>query len=110
MLNLLISDAHAQAAAPGAAPDWSGLIMLLVMFVIMFFLIIRPQAKRAKEHRELVAKLSLGDEIITTGGLLARITGLGETHVVAEIAEGVQVRVQKEAVSAVLPRGTLKTL
>ena len=87
----------------------SSLFMLVILFVFMYFFLIRPQTKRAKQHRELVAALSKGDEIVTNGGVLGRITGLGDQFVTVEIASGVEVKVQRNAIASVLPKGTIKS-
>jgi preprotein translocase subunit YajC len=107
-MDFLISPAFAQAAAPQPSP-WSPLIMLGIFFVVFFFLVIRPQMKRAKEHRNMVSSLAKGDEVITSGGLAGRIDDIGESFISVEIADGVRIKVQKQAVTAVLPKGTLKS-
>ena len=108
LLDLLISPAAAQAA-PAAQGSAMGTLLLPLIFIgVMFFFMIRPQMKRAKEHRELVAKLAKGDEVITTGGIAGRVEELGENFVSVEISEGVRVKLQRAAVVAVLPKGTLK--
>lgn len=107
---MFISNAYAQTAAPGGAESQLlGFLPIILMFVVMYFLMIRPQMKRAKEHRAMVDALGKGDEIITNGGLAGVITQVGESFVTVEIAEGVRVRVQKGAVGNVLPKGTLKS-
>jgi preprotein translocase subunit YajC len=109
LLDLLIPSAHAQAAAGAAQPSpYSSLVMLGVFVVVFFFLIIRPQMKRAKEQREMLSKLAKGDEVVTTGGIAGRIVELGESFVGVEIAENTVVKLQKGAIGAVLPKGTLK--
>lgn len=109
LLDLLISPAYAQAA--GAAPSpLQPLIMLGVFFAVFWFFLIRPQMKRAKEHRELVSKLSKGDEVIAAGGIAGRIDELGEHFVTIEIADGVKIKVQRSAVATVLPKNTLKSI
>lgn len=109
LLDFLISPAAAQAAAPAQPSPYSGLIMIGLMFVFFWFFLIRPQMKRAKEHRELLAKLQKGDEVLTSGGLAGRIEELGDSFVTVEIADRVLIKVQRGAVSAVLPKGTLKS-
>ena len=110
LLDLFISPAAAQAAAPGAAPSpVPSIVMMVALFGIMYFLMIRPQMKRAKEHRELTSKLAKGDEVITNGGIAGRVDELGENFVTVEIAEGVRVKMQRAAIQAVLPKGTLKS-
>jgi preprotein translocase subunit YajC len=107
-MDWLISSAHAQAAG-GAQPSfWVQMAPLLLIFVVFYFLLIRPQAKRAKEHRAMVAALGVGDEVVTSGGILGRITETGDQFLTVEIANGVQVKVQRHTVTSVLPKGTLK--
>jgi len=104
----LIPSAYAQAAG-GAQPNaLMQLLPLVLIFVVFYFLLIRPQAKRAKEHKAMVAALAEGDEVVTSGGLLGKITETGEQFLTVEIADGVRVKVQRHTVSAVLPKGTLK--
>ena len=107
----MISLAHAQTA--GAADPTGGLMQLLpmiLMFVVLWFFMIRPQMKKAKEHKALVAALAKGDEVVTGGGLVGKIAKVGENYVTLEIAEGTEVVVQKPAIGLVLPKGTLKSL
>ena len=112
LLSLIISDAHAADTVPAGGPQQGGGIMaflpLIVIFVIFYFLLIRPQQKRAKEHREMVAKLGKGDEVVTSGGMLGRVTDISESYLTVEIAEGVAIKVQRQAVTQVLPKGTIK--
>ena len=108
-LDLLIPAAYAQAAAP--APQGGGLgmmLMPLILIAVMYFLMIRPQMKRAKEHRSMLEALSRGDEVLTNGGLAGVVTDIGDNFVTVEIADNVRVRVQKSAVGNVLPKGSLK--
>lgn len=110
LLDFLISPAAAQAAGAGAAPNpLMSLLPLIILFVVFWFLLLRPQMKKAKEHRELVAKLQKGDEVLTSGGLAGRIDDLGDSFVSIEIADRVSVKVQRGAITAVLPKGTLKS-
>ena len=110
LLDLFISPAAAAVAAPGTAPSpYPSIIMMLALFGIMYFLMIRPQMKRSKEHRELISKLSKGDEVITNGGIAGRVDDIGENFVSVEIADGVKVKLQRAAIVAVLPKGTLKS-
>jgi preprotein translocase subunit YajC len=108
----MISLAHAQTA--GAAADPTGgfmqLLPMILMFVVLWFLMIRPQMKKAKEHKALVAALSKGDEVVTQGGILGRIVKVEENYVTVEIAAGTEVVVQKPSIGLVLPKGTLKAL
>ena len=112
MLDLLISPAFAQQAATAATGPQSLLSAfwpLLVMVPLFYFLLIRPQSKRNKETRDMLGKLAKGDEVVTSGGLGGKIVGLGESYVSVEIADNVQVKVQKSAITGVLPKGTLKS-
>jgi len=109
MPDFLVRDAWAQGAPP-AGGGTSGLIMFVILILIFYFLLIRPQMKQAKEHKKLVESLAKGDEVVTTGGLLGRINQVGDNFVVLEIAKDIEVKVQKHSVSAVMPKGTVKTL
>jgi len=110
-MSFLIADAWAQPAGAPPQPDpFLSFLPLILLFVIFYFLLIRPQAKRAKEHKKLVSELKKGDEVVTSGGLAGRITEVGESYVTLEIADGVQVKVQKMAVTSLLPKGSLKSL
>jgi preprotein translocase subunit YajC len=105
----LIASAHAQAAG-GAQPNaLLQMLPLLLIFVVFYFLLIRPQSKRAKEHKAMVAALGVGDEVVTAGGILGRIVETGEQFLTVEIANGVQVKVQRHTVTNVMPKGTLKS-
>lgn len=108
-MNFLISDAYAaDPAAPGAGGGILGFLPLIVLFVIFYFLLIRPQTKRAKEHKAMIEALAKGDEVIIGGGIAGKVTELGDSFVSVEIANGVNVKAQRAAVQAVLPKGTLK--
>lgn len=114
---MLISNAYAQAAAPAAADPTGGLmgiLPLVLMFVVLWFLMIRPQMKKAKEHQKMVGALQKGDEVVTQGGMAGRITKVGENFLTLAVAEGkdgtVEILVQKGAIGALLPKGTLKSL
>jgi preprotein translocase subunit YajC len=112
---MLISNAYAQVAA-GSDPMASitGLLPIILMFVVVWFLMIRPQMKKAKEHTKMVSELQKGDEVVTQGGLAGRIVKVGENYLTIEVASikdgAVEVAVQKAAVGSILPKGTLKTL
>ena len=110
-LNVLIPAAHAQAAgaAPAAPSMMSSLLFPIILIAIMYFLMIRPQMKRQKEHRAMLEKLAKGDEVITNGGIAATVVNIGESFITVEVADGVQLRVQKGAIANVLPKGTLKS-
>ena len=86
------------------------ILPMILMFVVLWFLMIRPQMKKAKEHKALIAALAKGDEVVTGGGLVGKITKVGENYVTMEISEGTEVTVQKPAIGIVLPKGTLKSL
>ncbi|WP_133499656.1 preprotein translocase subunit YajC [Cognatilysobacter terrigena] len=110
LLDFVSPAAHAQAtgAAPGGASGALGFLPILIVVFVMYFLMIRPQMKRAKEHRGMLDKLAKGDEVLAAGGLAGTVTDIGENFVTIEIADGVRVRVQKTAIGNVLPKGTLK--
>ena len=108
ILDFFIASAHAQDAAAPAGGLMS-FLPLIIIFVIFYFLLIRPQMKRAKEHKNLVAALSTGDEVVTNGGLLGKITKVGESFVTVELADNVQIKVQKHAIASVMPKGTVKS-
>ena len=110
---MFISSAFAQtvpAAAAGGDMQSSlmGMLPLVLMFVVLYFVMIRPQMKKQKEHRAMIDALAKGDEIATAGGLLGKVSKLGDTHLSLEIASGVEVQVQRSAVVQVLPKGSLK--
>jgi len=88
----------------------SFLLIIVVVFVLMYFLMIRPQMKRAKEHKTMVEALAKGDEVITSGGVLGRISKVSDAYVALEIANNIEVQVQKSAVQTILPKGTIKNL
>lgn len=108
-LDFLLSPAYAQAA-PAAPNPLFQFAPLLILIVIFYFMLIRPQMKRSKEHRQMLASLSKGDEAVTSGGVAGRVTHIGENYISLEVAEGVAIKVQKSAVTSVLPKGTLKAL
>ncbi|MEQ8799706.1 MAG: preprotein translocase subunit YajC [Salinisphaeraceae bacterium] len=110
MLDFLISPAYAQGA-PAAGPSiMPTLIMVGLFFVFMYFMIIRPQMKRQKEHRQLLESLEKGNEVVTQGGIAGKVRDLGENFIAIEVADGVLIKVQKQSVSSVVPKGTLETL
>ncbi|MCB1922888.1 MAG: preprotein translocase subunit YajC [Gammaproteobacteria bacterium] len=108
-MSFLISDAMAQGAGP-AGDGGMSIIFLVGMFVIMYFFLIRPQVKRQKEHKSMVEALKKGDEIQTMGGLMGKVTELGDNFMKVEVADGVVVTVRKTAVEAVMPKGSLKEM
>ena len=106
----MISMAYAAPAA-GAQPDpLMSMLPLVVIFVLFYFMLIRPQMKRSKDQKKMLEGLQKGDEVITSSGLVGRISKIGEQYVALEIAEGVTANVQKSAVTTLLPKGTIKTL
>jgi preprotein translocase subunit YajC len=113
-MSFFIAEVQAQTApAPAAgAPTagWEGLIFPIGLLVVLYFFMIRPQIKRQKDHKKMVDALKKGDEVQTVGGLMGRITDLGDNLVSVEIANGVEVKVRRAAVEAVMPKGTLKEL
>ncbi len=111
MLGLLCGSAWATEGAAPPAPSVSGQLVMLGGFLLVFyFLIWRPQSKRAKTHQQLIAGLAKGDEVITTGGLMGRVVQISEQFLTLAIAEEVEVKVQKQAITACLPKGTIKSL
>jgi preprotein translocase subunit YajC len=107
-MNLLISDAWAQADALGGS-GLIGILPMVLIFVVFYFLLIRPQQKKAKNHKSMVAELAKGDEVVTNGGTLGKITDVDENFVTVEIATGVNVKVQRMAISQMMPKGTVKS-
>lgn len=107
ILDFFIASAHAQdAAQPGGLMSF---LPLIIIFIIFYFLLIRPQMKRAKEHKKLVSELANGDEIVTNGGLLGKITKVGESFITVELADNVKIKLQRHAVASVMPKGTIKS-
>ena len=109
-MSFFISEALAQDAGAPAGGGFEMIIPLLLMFAIFYFLLIRPQQKKAKEHKNMVEALNKGDEIITNGGLVAKITDVDESFLTCKVAENVEVKVQRHAIMSVLPKGTIKNL
>ncbi len=108
----MISVAHAQTASAAADPTGGlmGMLPMILMFVVLWFLMIRPQMKKAKEHKLMTEALAKGDEVVTGGGMLGRVTKVSDSYVHVEIAEGTEVAVQRSTIALVLPKGTLKSL
>jgi preprotein translocase subunit YajC len=109
-MNGLIPEAMAQSAG-GASPGggFAPLLMMVVFIAIFYFLLIRPQQKKAKEHQAMVTRLSAGDEVVTSGGILGKIVEVGDAFITLEIAPNVQIKVQKFQVTSLMPKGTLKS-
>lgn len=109
-MNFLISNAYAEGPAP--APAGGGLELILMMgvfFAIMYFMIIRPQQKRAKEHKQMLESLSKGDEVVTGGGVLGKVAAITDNFIELSIADNVTIKVQKQAIATVMPKGTMKS-
>ncbi len=106
-MDFFISSAYAQDAA--TTGGLMSFLPLIVIFAVFYFMLIRPQMKRSKEHRQLVSQLGKGDEVVTNGGLLGRITDVSESFVTLEIADNVQIKLQRQAVTNVMPKGTIKS-
>ena len=111
MSGMLINSAWAQApggAAPGGGME--SMILIVLMFAVLYFLMIRPQMKRAKEHKSMIDALQKGDEVVTSGGMLGRISKINENYVTIEVSDKVEIQVQRPAVQLVLPKGTIKNI
>jgi preprotein translocase subunit YajC len=107
---VLISNAYAQTAAAGADNPLMSFLPIILMFVVLYFLMIRPQMKRQKESKAMMEALTKGDEVVTAGGVLGKVNKVTDAYVTLEIANGTEIVVQKAAVSTLLPKGTLKSL
>ena len=105
-----INPAYAQGASAPGGGEMVNLVLIVVMFGVLYFLMIRPQMKRAKEHKTMIEALQKGDEVVTSGGVLGRITKVSENYVTVEVASNVEVQVQRPAVQLVLPKGTIKNI
>ena len=109
-MDWLISTAAAQAqTAPGQPSALMQFLPLVLIFVVFYFLLIRPQTKRAKEHRAMVAAIEVGAEVVTNGGILGKVTEVSEQFLTIEIASGVNIKLQRHAIAQILPKGTLKS-
>jgi len=107
---VFISNAYAQTAAAGAEAGFMSFLPIILMFVVLYFLMIRPQMKRQKEQKAMMEALTKGDEVVTAGGILGRVTKVTEAYVTLDIANGTEIVVQKAAVATLLPKGTIKSL
>jgi preprotein translocase subunit YajC len=107
-MGFFISDAYAQTGG-GGGPGVGDFMFLILLFAVFYFLLIRPQQKRSKEHKKMVEALSKGDEVVTNGGILGKITNVGDNFVSVEVADNLVVRVQRSAVASVMPKGTIKS-
>ncbi len=106
-MDWLIRDAWAQAE--GQSDPFLSLLPLVLIFAVFYFLLIRPQNKRQKEHKEMVANVGVGDEVVTAGGVLGKITDIKEQLVRVQVADGIELKVQRHTISAVMPKGTIKS-
>ncbi|MCU7932006.1 MAG: preprotein translocase subunit YajC [Candidatus Thiodiazotropha sp. (ex Codakia rugifera)] len=109
-MSFFISDALAEGPAAEQASAITGLLPLVIFGAVLYFLMIRPQVKRQKEHKKMVDALAKGDEIVTTGGMAGKISDLGENFLLVEISDGTEVKVRRQAIDSVLPKGSLKEL
>ncbi|HEX5515451.1 MAG TPA: preprotein translocase subunit YajC [Gammaproteobacteria bacterium] len=107
-MDFLISAAYAQDGAAAGGNPLVGMLFPIALIAIFYFLLIRPQAKRAKEHKKMVEAIAKGDEVVTQGGILGKVTEVGDNFLGVEIAGGVEVRVQKAAVASLMPKGTYR--
>ena len=107
---MLISNAYAQAAAPAASDPFMTFLPMIAIFVAFYFFLIRPQQKRAKEQRAMLSALQIGDEIVIAGGIAGKVKKLSDNYLDLEVADNVEIKVQRAAVQLLLPKGTLKTL
>lgn len=106
---MFISSAYAQTAAAGSTEGTlMSMLPLVLMFVVLYFVMIRPQMKKQKEHKAMIEALAKGDEVVTAGGMLGKVSKLGEAYIGVELATGVEVQMQRSAVVQVLPKGTIK--
>ena len=108
-MDFFINSAHAQAAGGGAQSMLGTLLLPVLLLVVFYFLLIRPQNKKAKEQRDMLSKIAAGDEVTTSGGILGKVTEVGEQYMTLEIADGVNIKIQKFQVAQVLPKGTVKS-
>ena len=106
---MFISQAWAQAGQPQGGGIES-MLLIVVMFGVLYFLMIRPQMKRAKEHKAMIEALQKGDEVVSGGGILGRVSKLNENYITLEVAQGVEMTLQRSAVQVVLPKGTIKNI
>lgn len=109
-MDFFISSAYAQTAQGTAQSPWTSFIFLGGFILIFYFMLIRPQSKRAKEHKALIEGIGKGDEVITAGGILGKVTKVDEQYVSVTVADNVDLKMQKSSVSAVLPKGTIKSI
>lgn len=109
-MSFFINDAMAQAAGAQQADPIMSFLPLIILFVIFYFLLIRPQQKKAKEHKQMVEALKKGDEVVTQGGIVGKVTEVSDGFLTCEIANNVEVKLQAHAIATVLPKGTIKSI
>jgi preprotein translocase subunit YajC len=111
-MSFFITEAWADAApaAASSVPGISNFLFLGVLLLAFYFMLVRPQSKREKERQKMISALAKGDEVLTSGGLLGKITQLGETYVEVELADNIKVKIQRQAIASVMPKGTLNSL
>lgn len=114
LVNFFITPAYAETAAAASAPQQGGgfslILMLVVLILFMYFVAWRPQNKRAKEHRDLLSSLTKGDEVVTAGGILGKISKISDNYVVLSLSDNVEITLQKSSIVSALPKGTLKSI
>lgn len=108
-MDFFVSAAWAQAGGEPGAGGLVSLLPLVIIFVLFYFLLIRPQQKRAKQHKEMVAAIKKGDEVVTNGGVLGKVVEVGDNFITVEIAQGVEIKVQRPSVAQMMPKGTIKS-
>jgi preprotein translocase subunit YajC len=107
--NLFISNAYAEGAAAGPSASFMDFLPLIALVAVFYFLVLRPQMKRAKEMKVMIEALQKGDEVVTSGGVMGRIVKVGDSYVSLEVAEGINLTIQKGAIQSALPKGTIKS-
>lgn len=108
--NLLISNAYAEGAAPAPAGGIMDFLPLIALVAVFYFMVLRPQMKRSKEVKIMLEALQKGDEVVTSGGVIGRVVKVGESYVSLEVADGINLNIQKAAIQTVLPKGTIKSV
>ena len=108
-MNFFINSAYAQQEAQAPSP-WTSFLLMGGILVFMYLILLRPQSKRAKEHKQLIASISKGDEVMTSGGLLGKVTKVSDDYVALLVAEKVELKLQKSSMAAILPKGTIKSI
>ncbi len=108
-MNFFINSAYAEQEAASPSP-WTSFLLMGGILVFMYLILLRPQSKRAKEHKQLIASISKGDEVMTSGGLLGKVTKVSDDYVALLVAEKVELKLQKSSMAAILPKGTIKSI